>query len=137
MFMKCPFHTLYPWWNTLDTITLHNLYFENAIIFSQASGGVHVSPHENMVFELIPGVIAQQVMPLAELSSRARSGGRCFQHMVFCNLEGLWTRPMDENWTQGLLPYAVGQKASPTLQIGTTLSPPILQNASMSGAPLS
>ena len=53
-----------------------------------------------------------QVLPLAELSSRSRSGSRCFQHMLFCDPQGLWNLPEDGNWTEDLEPYAVGQKVS-------------------------
>ncbi|EIE21335.1 hypothetical protein COCSUDRAFT_56558 [Coccomyxa subellipsoidea C-169] len=50
------------------------------------------------------------VTPLADVSARTRAGSRCFQRLLFCNLQGLWNQPADGNWSAGLQPTRVGQK---------------------------
>ena len=51
-----------------------------------------------------------QVTPLADLSDRSRAGRRCFELVLMCSPQGIFSQPGSGDWLNGTLPFSIGRQ---------------------------
>ncbi len=51
-----------------------------------------------------------QVTPLADLSDRSQAGRRCFEQVLMCSPQGIFSQPSSGDWLNGTLPFSIGRQ---------------------------